>query len=74
MKYCPQCKTDLTGPAIPDEYKDMYNPDSTHYQRQIGIYDMEKDMTMSYRCPDCQYNWCRFCEEPVEAHARTCVR
>lgn len=60
--FCPHCKANLQGPAIPQQYIDQgyYAPGETHYSRRIGIYDTTKDMTVGYRCPDCDGYWSRF--------------
>ena len=38
---------------------DKYGVDNK-WGRQIGIYDMEKDRTTKYKCPDCGGEWSRF--------------
>lgn len=32
---------------------------ANRWGRQIGIYSLEKDMTLEYECPDCSYRWDR---------------
>ena len=32
----------------------------THSNRLISVYDLYKDMTTKYKCPDCGYTWDRF--------------
>lgn len=54
--HCPECKSDLRGPEIPDEWKHHYR-DKTHYSRVIGIYDRGRDRTVAWRCPDCGHGW-----------------
>ena len=57
---CPCGKSDLVGDPIDKEYLDKgYYGTKTHYSRVIGIYDMDVDMTVAYRCPDCGHEWDR---------------
>lgn len=53
---CPACNADLTGAPIPEEYREHYG-DSTHYSRAIGIYSIERDVTIAWKCPDCGHEW-----------------
>jgi len=41
--------------AIKDgKFKD--NPEfNTHFDRRIGIYDIDKDRTIAYQCPKCEW-------------------
>ena len=57
-RHCPNCKSDQRGKLIPEEYikNGMYG-DATHYYRTIGVYDIKKDRTVSWKCPDCGYEW-----------------
>lgn len=32
------------------------------WSRRISIYNLNKDMTDKYRCPDCNHEWSRFSE------------
>lgn len=56
---CPHCKADLQGAPIPEEYiqKGYYDPETTHYSRRIGVYDLNTDRTVAWRCPDCGDEW-----------------
>lgn len=54
---CPNCKKDLTGDSIPEEYKDLYADGSTHYSNRIGIYSRELDRTTHWKCPYCDHIW-----------------
>ena len=71
---CPHCKADLNGGSIWQTFFDKtgseeeadnaarsYGASRTYGQwgRQAGIYDMEKDRTVRYKCPDCQGEWPR---------------
>ena len=59
-KKCPNCKADFTGELIPKKYRDKgWYGKHTHYSRVIGLYDMDQDRTIAYRCPDCGYEWPR---------------
>ena len=59
---CSACGADLRGGPIPTEYLHMYGGEAVcpygcgsprHYSRLIGIYDIERDRTASWLCPDC---------------------
>lgn len=52
---CPHCKVNLLGEKIPDEMTEHYA--GTHFKREIGIYDFDKDRTVKFRCPDCNEEW-----------------
>lgn len=52
---CPHCNTDLQGEQIPKESQHLFG--ATHFSRKIGIYDMDKDRTTMYQCPDCDEQW-----------------
>ena len=49
---------DLRGDPIPEEHRDMYG-DASHFSRAIGIYDLAKDRTVEWACPDCEVRWPR---------------
>ncbi len=53
---CPHCNANLLGDKIPDEDIASFGG-ATHFKREIGIYDWEKDRTVSYKCPDCGGEW-----------------
>jgi hypothetical protein len=60
---------DLQGAPIPQEYIDagMYAEGSTHYSRKIGIYVRGVyDVTLYWRCPDCNASWHRWPEGTKE--------
>lgn len=63
---CPACGANLQGSPIPQEHidKGCYSPGSTHYSRRIGIYDMERDRTVAWHCPDCGHEWPRDTMKP----------
>ena len=53
--HCPHCGVSLQGAPIPPESQHLYG--ATHFGREVGQYDMDKDMTVAYRCPDCGKSW-----------------
>jgi hypothetical protein len=72
--YCPHCGTDLDGEGIwqhfyeklgterqADETAELYGAtrEKGKFGRVIGIYDMEKDRTVRWKCPDCDGEWPR---------------
>ena len=69
---CPNCKADMNGaliwrtfiergllPGEADERAAMYGATRTkgRWGRAIGMYDMERDRTVAYKCPDCGGEW-----------------
>jgi hypothetical protein len=71
---CPHCKADLNGGSIWQHFMDklgdeaeatriasMYGATRTEGQwgRQLAIYDMERDRSMAFKCPDCEGEWPR---------------
>jgi transposase-like protein len=52
---CPHCNADLQGEPIPKEQQESYG--ATHFSRKIGLYDLGKDRTVKYKCPDCNGEW-----------------
>lgn len=74
MDNCPNCNVSLKGGLIWDtffkRYEDedeadriaeMYGATRTtgHWGRKIGIYCMERDRTVAWKCPDCDHEWGR---------------
>lgn len=51
----------LEAEKMADKYAQAYGATRTEgrWGRQIAIYDMEKDRTVQYKCPDCQGVWPR---------------
>jgi len=47
--------------ARADKYAAAYGATRTkgRWGRAIGIYDLEKDRTVRWRCPDCEHEWPR---------------
>lgn len=75
--YCPNCNVDLDGGSVwqyffektgseteADKAAKAYGADRTQGQwgRAIGIYDMELDRTVAWKCPDCGHQWGRTSE------------
>ena len=71
---CPYCGADLNGGSIwdyffkqtgseeeADRISEGYGASKGNGQwgRQIGIYDMDKDRTVRWQCPDCKGEWPR---------------
>ena len=54
---CPYCTADLQGNPIPKEQQEAYG--ATHFSRKIGIYDIDRDRTVEWQCPDCGCRWPR---------------
>jgi len=69
---CPKCKTNLKGELIYEtflkQYRDeqkaldaakMYGAtkDNGKWGKEIGIYDMNHDRIITWRCPDCKHEW-----------------
>lgn len=55
---CPHCGADFKGAEIPEKDRPMFG-NHTHFSRRISIYDMDKDRTTHYQCPDCKHTWAR---------------
>lgn len=73
-KHCPNCNADLNGGSIweyfyrktnseteADKTAKAYGADRTqgNWGRAIGIYDMDLDRTVAWKCPDCNHQWGR---------------
>lgn len=72
--YCPNCGMDFDGGLIwetglemhgteeeADRYAKAYGATRTtgRWGKRIGLYDMERDMTTHWKCPDCGHEWPR---------------
>lgn len=72
--HCPMCNNNLEGELMYDtffkqhhneqkalEYAAMYGATKTEgrWGRQLGTYDLTKDETIGYCCPDCGHKWQR---------------
>jgi predicted RNA-binding Zn-ribbon protein involved in translation (DUF1610 family) len=65
---CSACGSNLRGPIIEPSHREMYGGyvecrhgcgSEPHYSRLMGIYDMERDRTVAWRCPDCGHEEAR---------------
>lgn len=71
---CPNCGVDLNGGSIwehffkekgnaeeADRIAEMYGAtrEKGQWGREIGIYNMETDRTVQWKCPDCNHTWDR---------------
>lgn len=54
---CPACGASLRGSPIPVNQQESYG--ASHFSRKIGIYSVESDRTVAWRCPDCGGEWPR---------------
>lgn len=69
---CPSCKTNLEGDLIFDTFMEKYSDEKKaletaamygatktegRWGREIAIYDLHKDRTTAYLCPDCRHQW-----------------
>lgn len=70
---CPYCHADLSGDLIYDSMLRVYKDEKRaaeaaasfgatktngkRFSRVIGIYDLAKDRTVSYKCPSCGCEW-----------------
>jgi ribosomal protein L37AE/L43A len=72
--YCPNCGMDFDGGLIwdtglemygseeeADEYAKAYGATRTtgRWGKRIGLYDVERDMTTRWMCPECKHEWPR---------------
>ena len=55
---CPHCGANLDGGPIPEKDREWYSP-PYRWAREIGIYDMSRDRTIAWKCPDCGGEWPR---------------
>lgn len=70
--HCPNCNLDLNGGSIwatfnekyadeakADEIAAMYGAtrDTGSWGKAISIYDMERDITVAWKCPECNHQW-----------------
>jgi hypothetical protein len=65
---------DLRGEKIPEESKDYYSSETTHYSRMIGIDGGRSgiyDGVIAWTCPDCNVVWNRFSKEDKRRYEMT---
>jgi hypothetical protein len=55
---CPHCGADLKGEPIPEVDRKTFGW-ATHFDRRIGVYDTGQDLTIAWKCPDCEKEWPR---------------
>lgn len=60
---CPSCNSSWIDKEIPEESRHFFGG-ATHFKREIGIYDMSRDMTVRWKCPDCGMEFDRFTMDP----------
>jgi len=73
-KYCPECGFHLEGGLIFETFLEKYGDREKarvaarlygatetegRWGKAIGIYDMERDMTVEWMCPECRHTWKR---------------
>lgn len=71
---CPSCKANLVGGSIWQTFRDQYGSDEKadevaamygatrtkgNWGRAIACYDLKKDRTTGWLCPDCDHRWGR---------------
>ena len=73
--YCPNCGINFDGDLIFDTFMERYEGDEEkaletasmygatktkgRWGHKIAIYNLEKDMTTRWKCPDCEHIWDR---------------
>lgn len=70
--YCPKCNANMDGGDILEHFRSQdgneeraketashygYEPGRTQWCRAIGIYDLDKDRTVQWQCPECDHVW-----------------
>jgi hypothetical protein len=57
VRYCPHCKADMRDEPIPAEHAEHYAGEYIdgvkYFSKWIGVYDMDLDRTVAYKCPEC---------------------
>lgn len=71
---CPKCKSNLEGGLIYEHFLQEYGDENKaleiaalygatktegRWGREIGIYCLDRDRTVAYKCPDCDNVWDR---------------
>lgn len=54
---CPKCLRSFKGKPIPAKDRRHFGPGATHFNLATGIYSMELDRTVAWRCPFCRHEW-----------------
>lgn len=70
--YCPRCHLDLDGERIWESFNKIKASEEDadraaalygatrergKFSRAIGIYSMDRDRTVAFRCPECNHEW-----------------
>lgn len=66
---CPKCETSWQGKSIPQKSQESYGG-AKWFSRVIGIYSLDRDCTIAWRCPDCGTTWDRFTSKIIPSPAR----
>lgn len=53
---CPHCGVSMQGSKIPEKIRPLYGGPA-HFSRVIGIYSMDEDRTIAWKCPECDQRW-----------------
>ena len=61
---CPGCGASWQGEPSPEETRKHYG-NATHFRREIAIYSRERDMTIAWKCPDCNRAFDRFTKKEL---------
>ena len=79
MDNCPKCKISFKGEPIPEEHRQHYGDDVTHYGLEIGIdggYMGIYDGIVAYRCHSCSHKFPRgestWAKEMFEKYQKVC--
>jgi predicted Zn-ribbon and HTH transcriptional regulator len=69
LEECPECRASWIDRMLtPDEIKSgFWSPDTKFFSKLIGVYDHDKDITVMWRCPQCNTNWDRFTGKKIKA-------
>ena len=54
---CPKCRRSFKGSPIPKKDRRFFGPVATHFNRAVGLYDLDKDRTVAHQCPWCKHRW-----------------
>jgi ssDNA-binding Zn-finger/Zn-ribbon topoisomerase 1 len=66
---CPKCESLWHDKPIPKESQHLYGY-AQFFSRLIGLYDLDRDRTVAWQCPDCNTRWDRATgkiQKPFEA-------
>lgn len=56
--HCLVCGADWDGGSIPEGIREHYSP-PYRWSRKISVYDVVKDRTVAFQCPDCGHTFGR---------------